>query len=141
SAQVVTPFVQVGTSRESSVSGGADYPFTLVINDQGPASDHVHRFGLSQERDLMSMFRTISRYGVNSEERLPTGLPSRCYGVLEAPHTRRASPLLAGLSAGITPSVGQFDYPTRNFARRLIRTCPFRTRRERSSTSFECRSL
>src|SRR3954453_2152003 len=27
SAQVVTPFVQVGTSRESSVSGGADYPF------------------------------------------------------------------------------------------------------------------
>jgi hypothetical protein len=28
SAQVVTPFVQVGTSRSSSVSGGADYPFT-----------------------------------------------------------------------------------------------------------------
>src|SRR5207247_8488113 len=30
SAQVVTPFVQVGTSRDSSVSGGADYPFTLA---------------------------------------------------------------------------------------------------------------
>ena len=30
--------------------------------------------------------------------RLPTGLPSRCYGVLEAPRTRRASPLLAGFS-------------------------------------------
>src|SRR5919206_272416 len=30
SAQVVTPFVQVGTSRFSSVSGGADYPFTLA---------------------------------------------------------------------------------------------------------------
>src|SRR6266702_278910 len=26
----VTPFVQVGTSRDSSVSGGADYPFTLT---------------------------------------------------------------------------------------------------------------
>src|SRR5436190_14580669 len=30
SAQVVAPFVQVGTSRNSSVSGGADYPFTLL---------------------------------------------------------------------------------------------------------------
>src|SRR6266508_2770430 len=30
SAQVVTPFVQVGTSRRSPVSGGADYPFTLA---------------------------------------------------------------------------------------------------------------
>src|SRR5436309_3163595 len=30
SAQVVAPFVQVGTSRHSSVSGGADYPFTLL---------------------------------------------------------------------------------------------------------------
>jgi hypothetical protein len=30
SAQVVTPFVQVGTSRFSSVSRGADYPFTLT---------------------------------------------------------------------------------------------------------------
>src|SRR5437762_6161040 len=30
SAQVVTPFVQVGTSRSSSISGGADYPFTLT---------------------------------------------------------------------------------------------------------------
>src|SRR5947209_18755882 len=30
SAQLVTPFVQVGTSRSSSISGGADYPFTLI---------------------------------------------------------------------------------------------------------------
>src|ERR1700745_2644578 len=30
SAQVVPPFVQVGTSHSSSISGGADYPFTLA---------------------------------------------------------------------------------------------------------------
>ena len=28
SAQVVTPFVQVGTSRDSPIAGGADYLFT-----------------------------------------------------------------------------------------------------------------
>ena len=38
--------------------------------------------------------------------RLPTGLPFRCHDVLEASHTRRASPLLAGLSARITPDSG-----------------------------------
>ena len=39
---------------------------------------------------------------------LPTshGITLSRHGVLEAPHTRRASPLLAGLSAGVTPSSG-----------------------------------
>src|SRR6476620_6442881 len=52
--------------------------------------------------------RTISRYGVKLGEpsRLPTGLPTRYHDVLEASHTRRASPLLAGLSTGITSSSG-----------------------------------
>src|SRR6476646_6697965 len=70
----------------------------------------------------VTMCPQISRYGVNlavlSEQlrRLPTRLPSRCYDVLEASRTRRASPLLAGLSARITPDSGNFNYPTRNFA-------------------------
>src|SRR3954453_6535070 len=53
----------------------------------------------------------ISRYGVNlrrhgQHRRLPTGLPFRYDDVLEASRTRRASPLLAGLSARITPDSG-----------------------------------
>src|SRR4051794_28497112 len=49
SAQVVTPFVQVGTSRYSSVSRGADYPFTLAqlceyaIRVVSPPPTRVHR--------------------------------------------------------------------------------------------------
>ena len=75
SAQVVAPFVQVGTSRNSSVSGGADYPFTLT--SQGPASDHGCGFAKGSNRDLTSR-RTISRYGVKHKMcRLPTGLPTR----------------------------------------------------------------
>src|SRR5436190_11153779 len=49
SAQVVAPFVQVGTSRNSSVSGGADYPFTLLAQTRenhfsvvSPPSARVH---------------------------------------------------------------------------------------------------
>ena len=34
------------------------------------------------------------------------GITLSRHGVLEAPHTRRASPLLAGLLAGVTPSSG-----------------------------------
>ena len=45
---------------------------------------------------------TISRYGVKHGMcRLPTGSPSRCYDVLDAPRTRRASPLLAGFARAI----------------------------------------
>src|SRR5438093_12915460 len=52
------------------------------------------------DRDDQSLRGQLSR------ERLPTGLPFRCYGVLDAPRTRRASPLLAGLSTGVTSSSG-----------------------------------
>src|SRR3954469_16369835 len=51
SAQVVTPFVQVGTSRDSSVSGGADYPFTLTQHGEqrirvvAPATARIHHPG------------------------------------------------------------------------------------------------
>src|ERR1041384_919360 len=50
SAQVVAPFVQVGTSRFSSVSGGADYPFTLLAQTRenrfpvvSPFPARIHR--------------------------------------------------------------------------------------------------
>ena len=83
------------------------------LHCQGPASDRTHRFSGWDRMEMRShRDRTasrISRYGVNfstEEKRLPTGLPFRCYDVLEASHTRRASPLLAGLSAGITPDAG-----------------------------------
>ena len=62
SAQVVTPFVQVGTSRSSSVSRGADYPFTLA--NQGPASDHSFGFAARGSNCDLTSRRTISRYGV-----------------------------------------------------------------------------
>src|SRR5436305_8501767 len=35
--------------------------------------------------------------------RLPTGSPFRWYGVREAPHTRKASPLLAGYCTELLP--------------------------------------
>jgi hypothetical protein len=47
------------------------------------------------------------------------GITLSRHGVLEAPHTRRASPLLAGFVHWSYPQLGQFDYPTRNFARVL----------------------
>src|SRR5438067_9975050 len=49
SAQVVTPFVQVGTSRSSPVSRGADYPFTLAQTREhdfrvvSPLPARIHR--------------------------------------------------------------------------------------------------
>src|SRR4051812_41982588 len=55
SAQVVAPFVQVGTSRNSSVSGGADYPFTLLAqtreNRFGVISSSPARIHLPSESD------------------------------------------------------------------------------------------
>ena len=70
SAQVVTPFVQVGTSRFPLISEGADYPFTLTLlgesahseltcflrernsrqHYQGPASHRVRRFAANAAR-------------------------------------------------------------------------------------------
>src|SRR4051794_4703029 len=62
SAQVVAPFVQVGTSRNSSVSGGADYPFTLLAqtreNRFGVISSSPARIHLPSESDDLD--QTIS---------------------------------------------------------------------------------
>src|ERR671910_2562712 len=76
--------------------------------NQGPASDRIHRLSPLRrtECDLTSKKDDQSLRGQTPESRLPTGSPFRCYGVLEAPHTRRASPLLAGLSTRITPGSG-----------------------------------
>jgi hypothetical protein len=63
--------------------------------------------------DLASSGDAQSLRGQAPKSRLPTGSPSRCHGVLEAPHTRRASPLLAGLSSGITSEPGNSDWITR----------------------------
>src|SRR5205085_1357087 len=55
SAQVVTPFVQVGTSRDSSVSGGADYPITLASIAKGRRLIASIDLALTRrERDLSS---------------------------------------------------------------------------------------
>src|SRR5215204_6525969 len=84
----------------------------------GPASDRIHRlsrtrrteYRLSRTRrteyDLTSKKDDQSLRGQAPKSRLPTGLPFRYYDVLDASHTRRASPLLAGLSTGITPGSG-----------------------------------
>ena len=59
-----------------------------------------------------------SRYGVRLDRSLsdfPRDYPL-LHDVLATPHTRRASPLLAGSSSGITSSSGNLSYPTRNFA-------------------------
>src|SRR5436309_12332634 len=73
----------------------------------GPASDRIHRLSrlCRTECDLTSASDTDdqSLRGQAPKSRLPTGLPSRCHGVLEAPHTRRVSPLLAGHRAESLP--------------------------------------
>jgi hypothetical protein len=74
----------------------------------GPASDRIHRLSRTRrtEYDLTSKKDDQSLRGQIPKNRLPTGLPFRCYDVLDASRTRRASPLLAGLSTGITPGSG-----------------------------------
>src|SRR6266511_2448085 len=111
SAQVVTPFVQVGTSRDSSVSGGADYPFTLT--SQGPASDHGFGFAEAvtaisrpnkDDQSLRGQTRSVST---------SHGITLSRHDVLEARYTRRASPLLAGFSHWDYSHLGQFIVITR----------------------------
>ena len=50
------------------------------------------------------------------KSRLPTGLPFRCYDVLESIAYEEGFPVISRLSARITPDSGNFSYPTRNFA-------------------------
>src|SRR5262249_39053903 len=74
----------------------------------GPASDRIHRVSgkCRTECDLTSFSDDQSLRGQAPKSRLPTGLPSRLDDVLEASRTRRASPLLAGLSTAITCGSG-----------------------------------
>src|SRR5207253_3155658 len=76
---------------------------------QGPASDRIHRLSpkLTTEHDLTSKTDDQSLRG-QTLLREPTshGITLSRRDVLEAPHTRRASPLLAGLFAGITSGSG-----------------------------------
>src|SRR3954454_17551563 len=93
--------------------------------NQGPASDPIFRFSPASGRsrcDLTSMvhLRTAGRsvvtgsssnhtfvtLGLKVIEPTSHGITLSRHDVLEASHTRRASPLLAGLSAGITSSSG-----------------------------------
>ena len=107
--------MQVGTSRFPSVSGGADYPFTLVhFSGQGPASDHS--LGFTAQRwdcDLTSK-RTISRYGVKlTKSRLPTGLPFATTASLYAAYE-------AGFPVISRILLGQYYLPDKEF--RYLRT-------------------
>lgn len=62
----------------------------------------------------------ISRYGVNlANQATSHGITISRHDVLEASHTRKASPLLAGLNVRNYFRTGQINYPTRNFARAL----------------------
>src|ERR671936_2178304 len=68
--------------------------------------------------------RTISRYGVRHKVcGLPTRLPFRCPDVLDAPRTRRASPLLAGCPLESLPARA-IQLPDKEFRFGLIRTRP-----------------
>jgi hypothetical protein len=63
--------------------------------------------GRRRDCDLIVLERTTqSLRGQTLASRLPTGLPSRCDDVLEASHTRRAFPLLAGFVIGIASKAG-----------------------------------
>src|SRR5688500_18995166 len=55
-------------------------------------------------RSHVRIGRSVVTGSDSFESRLPTGLPFRCYGVLEAPRTRRASPLLAGYPPRLLPA-------------------------------------
>src|ERR671925_495976 len=85
----------------------------------GPASDRIHRLSPPKRTNRIAISRpkwTISRYGVSHKIVTTShGITLSLYGVLEAPHTRRASPLLAGVHRDHS-RLGQSSYPTRNFA-------------------------
>src|SRR6266487_94728 len=76
---------------------------------QGPASDRIHRLSRQCRTELRSHVQKGQSVvtGSNSQrESTSHGITLSRHDVLEASHTRRASPLLAGLSAGIAPSSG-----------------------------------
>jgi hypothetical protein len=111
SAQLVTPFVQVGTSRDSSISGGADYPFTLgftkgrrlITSVDLPPSAAENAMSRPEGRSVV----TGSTHAVDEQRGdFPRDYPFAMTTSLKASRTRRASPLLAGLSARIAPDSG-----------------------------------
>src|SRR4051812_27175689 len=101
SAQVVAPFVQVGTSCSPSISGGTDYPFTLRNRTQGPASDHAHRFARRQGSRSQIPSGIISRYGVkpnrasSSEEPTSHGITLSRHDVLESVAYEEGFPVIS----------------------------------------------
>src|SRR5947207_1566014 len=82
--------------------------------NQGPASDRIHRlspgFQTTEVRSHVQKGRSVvtGSRTVTDSVTVPTshGITLSRHDVLEASYTRRASPLLAGLSAGITSSSG-----------------------------------
>src|SRR3972149_7846055 len=70
------------------------------------------------DRDLTSR-RTISRYGVKLEELTSHGITLSRHDVLDASHTRRASPLLAGDRRDLS-RLGQFPLPDKEFRSDLL---------------------
>src|SRR5690242_5134443 len=84
---------------------------------QGPASDRTHRFSAGGGRSAISRFGHVSaRHGVDDQSLrgqpflaksdFPRDHPLAVTASLRSPRTRRASPLLAGLSADVTASSG-----------------------------------
>ncbi len=78
-----------------------------------------YRGNAGRNCDLMSKKDNQSLRGQTLSSRLPTGLPFRCYGVLDAPRTRRASPLLAGCPLESLPARA-IQLPDKEF--RYLRT-------------------
>jgi len=106
SAQVVTPFVQVGTSCDSTVTSGTDYAFISSLDESPRVASAVD---LPSGMTEASPFRDQSLRGHASlRQRASHGI-TRC-------DARRASPLWAGLTCELTLARGSCVYPTRNFA-------------------------
>ena len=105
--------MQVGTSRISAVTSGADYPFTSLAfllrwyalcayddNENEEGWRLMTSIDLSFDRNAISAFASVVTGSRSRSSRLPTGSPTRRV---------RASPLLARMSAAIAHCRGKLS--------------------------------
>ena len=83
---------------------------------------------------LSSHFRLLCH-----ESRLPTGLPFRCYDVLESAAYEEGFPVISRLYRWNYFHGGQFNYPTRNFA--TLGSYPPRRREDWTISSSQGRDV
>jgi len=112
SAQVVTPFVQVGTSCDPPVTRGTDYAFISSTSDESP------RIAPSVDLPPCGRVRSLTLSGsvvTGPYRRVPAeGFP-RHYPLLWP--SREGFTVMSGIDVRCHHHTGQFVvYPTRNFA-------------------------